>query len=67
MADGVLAIVAGSETVALTLTGLFYWLVRHPDAYERLRNEIDETFTGKEDEIFDSNKLAKMPYLNAVV
>ena len=67
MADGILAIVAGSETVSITLTGLWYWLLRYPGAYQRLREEIDTNFAGKEEEIFDTNKLAKMPYLNAVM
>ena len=68
MADGVLAIIGGSETVPLTLTALFCTLIRYPDVYQRLRDEVDANFQDcKEEDMFDSSKLAGMPYLNAVM
>lgn len=66
MADGLLAIIGGSETVPLTLTALFCMLIRYPEVYQRLQDEIDAAFLSK-DENFDNSKLAGLPYLNAVM
>ncbi|KZP29394.1 high nitrogen upregulated cytochrome P450 monooxygenase 2 [Athelia psychrophila] len=40
-ADGIMAVVAGSDTTATTLTALWYFLLRHPEARTRLEAEVD--------------------------
>jgi cytochrome P450 len=32
---------AGSDTTAISLRAVFYYVIRDPQVYERLRNEID--------------------------
>ena len=63
-ANGVLAVIAGSDTTATVLTALFYYLLRHPAAYVRLREEVDATFPDGQEPL-DVTKLANMSWLNA--
>ncbi|KAL5498761.1 hypothetical protein ACEPAH_2116 [Sanghuangporus vaninii] len=67
ISDGVLAIIAGSDTTSTTLSGLFYYLLSNPLEYKRLQNEIDTAFPPGEGDPFDTTKLAEMPFLNAVI
>lgn len=65
-ADGMLAIIAGSDTSATALSHVFYFMLRNPDCMKRLQKEIDETFPDAHtDDLFDYSKHADMPYLNA--
>ena len=64
IADGLLAIIAGSDTTSTVLTSVVYYLVKHPEAYKRLRDEIAETFLPGE-EPTDAARLSRMPWLNA--
>ena len=67
-ADAVLAIVTGYDTTASVLAGLFYYLIRSPNAYARLRAENDEYFQRADSaNLLDSSKLGELPYLNAVM
>ncbi|KAI0301723.1 cytochrome P450 [Multifurca ochricompacta] len=63
-ANGVLAIIAGSDTTSTTLTALFYHLFCNPAMYERLRDEVEKEFPGGEEPL-DSTILGQMPWLNA--
>ena len=63
--DGGLAIVAGADTTSSVLAGTFLNILSHRDVYDRLRHEIDSTFSLGEP--FDSVKLGAMPMLNAVM
>lgn len=67
LSDGLLAIVAGSDTTSTVLSGVFYYLLSNPACYKRLQVEVDKTFPPGEGNPFDSAKLADMPYLNAVM
>ena len=67
ISDGLLAIVAGSDTTSTTLSGLFYYLLSNPLDYERLQNELDSAFPPGEGNPFDSTKLSGLPFLNAVM
>lgn len=66
-----LTIVAGSDTTATTLTAVFCFLLSERKIYDTLKAELDGAFptTSIVDgwpEI-ESDILAKLPYLNAVM
>ncbi|KAK2031720.1 cytochrome P450 [Colletotrichum zoysiae] len=63
--DSHLITVAGSDTVAATLTSLFFELAQKPDVYSRLREEIDDFFlqNAKPEHL----TLSKLPYLQACI
>ncbi|EGN94651.1 hypothetical protein SERLA73DRAFT_187691 [Serpula lacrymans var. lacrymans S7.3] len=73
ISDSLLAILAGSDTTATSLSVLFYFILRHPEVYKRLQTEIDLAFhtegEGKEEaeDPVDFAKMAGMPYLNACI
>jgi cytochrome P450 len=61
----VVLMVAGSETVATTLSGLTYYLCANPSVHARLKSEIRETFkTEKDINLASTNSL---PYLGACI
>ena len=61
--NGVLAIIAGSDTTSSVLTATLYYLLRNPMAYERLQAEVDGAFPNGEDPL-DVIKLSQMEWLN---
>lgn len=63
-ADGALVIVAGSDTTSSTLSSLFWSLLCHPEAYVRLRAEVDAL---NPDDVLDTTRHSQMLYLNAVM
>ena len=63
--DGQLAIIAGGDTTATTLSHLVYFLLRYPSYMERLRKEVDKAFPQGEDSMLDFTKQTNMPFLNA--
>lgn len=65
--NGALFIIAGTETTAGFLSGLFNQLLRpqNADVLERLTREIREAFEREEDIVFE--ELVKLPYLSAVI
>ena len=67
MSDSMLALIAGSDTTSITLGGVFFYMLKNPGLYDRLRREVDSTFPPGEGEPFDSQKLANMPFLNSVM
>ncbi|KAI0087970.1 cytochrome P450 [Irpex rosettiformis] len=60
-ADGMMAVIAGSDTTAKALSQLWYFLARNPQYYEKLRKEVLLENEG------DLNRQASMPYLNACI
>ena len=64
VSDGLLAVIAGSDTTAIALSQLWYFLLRHSDCYLRLRKEIAATFPDMQAP-YDFSKTSEMPYLNA--
>ncbi|KZP07807.1 cytochrome P450 [Athelia psychrophila] len=64
--DGSLAIIAGADTTSTTLSVLFYFLLIHPEQFQRLRAEIDQFFPDKADPT-DFTKMVGMPFLNACI
>ncbi|KAJ8514752.1 hypothetical protein ONZ45_g7733 [Pleurotus djamor] len=63
---GALVIIAGSDTIATTLSNVFYFLASQPRTYERLLEEIEQFFPQGED-CLNPAVHVKMPYLNAVI
>jgi len=58
------SICSAMDTISSTLARILHVLAEHPDAQERLRNEITKARAGKED--LDYNDLTTLPYLDAV-
>jgi cytochrome P450 len=64
--NGALFIVAGSETTANLLSGLFARLIWNPDKYKKLCEELRSTFK-HEDELTQDNIQHKLPYFHACI
>lgn len=58
-------IVAGSETSATTLSGLFYYLTNNPRVYAKLKAEVRTAFSQPED--VTAQAAATLPYLTACI
>ena len=61
------AVVAGSDTTATTLSNVFYYLLTNEEVLARLGKELDEAFPLGEGDPFDFTKLSELPVLNAVM
>lgn len=62
---------AGSDTTAITLRAIFYYLMKNPSDLKALRAELDQQeeqglFTGEGD-LVRWNEVRELPFLNAVV
>ena len=65
-------IFAGSETTAISLSSVFYYLLQNPRVYKKLMNELDEasrngTIADKENNKISWVESQKLPYLDAVI
>jgi len=65
-------IFAGSETTAVSLSSIFYHLLRHPDVYEKLMRELDDAVSGGDVADRPNMRISwaesqKLPYLDAVI
>jgi len=56
-------IVAGSETTATTLSGVHYYLLKTPQAYAKLKEEIRSRY--KDADEINARSAANLPYLTA--
>jgi cytochrome P450 len=65
-AEASLLIIAGSDTTAVAMTGIFFYLTRNERAYDKLVDEIRNTFVSV-DEIRGGPKLASCRYLRACI
>jgi cytochrome P450 len=67
--EAALALVVGSDTTRTTLANAIYYLVYYPEVFTRLRDELDATAGqgASYDEAIDSNHLAELKYLQAVI
>ena len=63
--NSALFIVAGSETTANLLSGLFARLLWNPDKYQKLKDEIRSSF--KDESEINNNSLMKLTYLSACI
>ncbi|KAK1220918.1 hypothetical protein PQX77_016297 [Marasmius sp. AFHP31] len=66
ISDALVSIIAGSDTTATGLIAIYYYLLKHPEAMNRLRQEIDKEFPFGEEPV-DFTKLAHMSWLNACI
>ncbi|KAI0688711.1 cytochrome P450 [Cytidiella melzeri] len=66
LADGVLAVIAGSDTTATTLSNLFFNLLNHPDTYKRLQAEVDHYYP-RGDDALNPIHYTHMSYLDAII
>ncbi|TFL00037.1 cytochrome P450 [Pterulicium gracile] len=64
IADGALAIVAGTDTTASALTTLMYFLCRYPECYRKVQEEVDMVFPRSADTM-DATKHSELVYLQA--
>lgn len=66
ISNGVLAIIAGSDTTASALSNCLFYLLLHRDCYDRLRAEVDSAFPLKDGKLaVNLQKLQSLEYLNA--
>ncbi|KAF5336295.1 hypothetical protein D9758_014489 [Tetrapyrgos nigripes] len=63
--DTVLAIQAGSDTIAGVLTLTIYHLLANQDVYQKLTQELDEYYLHEQE--INVSSLLKLPYLTAVI
>ena len=66
MAEVNLLVGAGSDTTAITLSSFFFYIVRTPEAYGKLVQEIRSTFNSA-DEVVGGPKLSSCKYLRACI
>lgn len=66
LADAVLALVAGSDTTTTVASSTFYSLLRNPEAFARLKAEVDKFYPPGEDSL-DPQHYPEMHYLEAVM
>ena len=66
LADLRLLIVAGSDTSSVTMAGLYFYLLRNPQALHRLQDEMRSTFINIDD-IVAGPQLSSCHYLRAVI
>ena len=65
-AEANLLVVAGSDTTAVIISGIFFYIARNPGPYEKLIKEIRNTFDSV-DEIVSGPKLSSCKYLRACI
>ncbi|CAG8109221.1 unnamed protein product [Penicillium olsonii] len=56
---------AGSETTAIALTHLLYYLIKNPACFLKLREEVSGAITG--DKVAPYSKVKNLPYLKACI
>ncbi|KAI0344473.1 cytochrome P450 [Trametopsis cervina] len=66
VSEGVIAVIAGSDTTSSALSNAFWSLLRHPECYKRLQAEVDHYYPPGEDALNPQHH-AKMVYLDAVL
>ncbi|OAL53484.1 cytochrome protein [Pyrenochaeta sp. DS3sAY3a] len=65
-ADALVMVAAGTDTSSVAISGFFFYLARHSDAYAKLASEIRTTFACVE-EITPGPKLTQCKYLIACI
>lgn len=63
---GISMVLAASESTAISLTALFYFLLKHPRVYQKLREELED-IERSEDGIVSFQTAYALPYLDACI
>ncbi|KAJ7805620.1 cytochrome P450 [Mycena olivaceomarginata] len=63
-ADGILAVIAASDTTASTLSSLLWFLLSNPEYYRRVQQELDSVIVDGDDP-FDASKHQELHFLSA--
>lgn len=63
---------AGSETTSISLSSVFYFLVKHPRVYAKLMKELDDAVAdgiveARADKTVSWSESQRLPYLDAVI
>ena len=66
-AESNLLLVAGSDTTATTLSACMFYLLRHPDVLQTLRQELESNFGSLQDINYTGTRLGSLPYLRAII
>ncbi|KAJ7217065.1 cytochrome P450 [Mycena pura] len=64
VADGVLSIIAGSDTTSVALSSFVFFLLSNPDIYQRVQAEVDAIYPDGES-LLDTSKHAELHFLTA--
>ncbi|KAJ7682318.1 cytochrome P450 [Mycena polygramma] len=64
LAAGVVAVIAGSDTVSSALSSFVWFLLSNPEHYMRLQQELDSVYI-EGDDLFDVSKHAELHFLSA--
>ncbi|KAK8199087.1 pisatin demethylase [Phyllosticta capitalensis] len=72
LAASISMIFAGSETTGISLSAVFYYLLKNPRVYQKLMEELDEavrngTIVDRENGTVTWTEAQKLPYLDAVI
>lgn len=72
LAMGLSIIAAGSDTTAISLGAVFYYLLKNPECYRKLVEEVDATFSAKAAQNVTYSTISfteaqRLPYLNACI
>ncbi|OJJ42479.1 hypothetical protein ASPZODRAFT_170147 [Penicilliopsis zonata CBS 506.65] len=65
-AESTTMIVAGSDTSSTAIASTFFYLCRHPDVYDKVKNEVRAAFAGPEDVTLGAS-LTSCVYLRACI
>ncbi|KAJ6502035.1 high nitrogen upregulated cytochrome P450 monooxygenase 2, partial [Mycena sanguinolenta] len=65
-ADGIVAIIAASDTAASALCSLVWFLLSNPEYYRRVQQELDSVIVDGDDP-FDGNKHQELEFLSACI
>ncbi|KAH7310529.1 benzoate 4-monooxygenase cytochrome P450 [Stachybotrys elegans] len=65
-AEAAMFIVAGSDTTAVSLSGIFWYLIRAPRCYQKLVEELQRTFASANDIVYGP-KLTGCTYMRACI
>ncbi|KAJ7624327.1 cytochrome P450 [Mycena polygramma] len=65
-ADGLVAVVAGSDTTAAALSSFVWFILSNPEYYTRLQHELDDVYV-EGDDPFDVGKHDQLHFLSACI
>ncbi|KAJ7318987.1 high nitrogen upregulated cytochrome P450 monooxygenase 2 [Mycena albidolilacea] len=65
-ADGIVAVIAASDTTASTLSSLLWFLLSNPEYYRRVQQELDSVIVDGDDP-FDASKHQELHFLSACI